>query len=30
MAHDHHADHHPGSSGADGDAAEVVEERVVE
>jgi P-type Cu2+ transporter len=30
MAHDHHVDHHPGSSGADGDAAEVVEERVVE
>jgi Cu2+-exporting ATPase len=30
MGHDHHADHHPGSSGADGDAAEVAEERVVE
>jgi Cu2+-exporting ATPase len=30
MAHDHHADHHPGSSGADGGAAEVAEERLVE
>jgi Cu2+-exporting ATPase len=30
MDHDHHADHRPGPSGADGDAAEVAEERVVE